>query len=394
MARRRFELPGIQDLGKDQEAALALPKNGPQQEGRQHLIIGGPGTGKSVLALLRARRHHRDGDDYLFLVFNHLLDRASGQLFGDGLASRTWFGWFLSTFEEVTGAPVPRLKSGNDGFREIDWAGADEVIRELPPAKESRQSPFLVIDEGQDMPPEFYNALVGLGFDRFFVVADQNQQITDANSSRKDIVDCLAIEAANVIELRQNYRNNYPVARLAREFYTGDPASPPPELPESAPGAVPLLYSYEQSDLCTAAQGILRLADRDPCKLIGVIAPNNRVRERYLEALRTVEVRLDNPRPTIETYHREGRAEVAFDGGGILVINAQSCKGLEFDVVVLADIDEHFVRRRDPDDTRRLFYVMVARAREQVFMFMKRDGRKDILRILPADRDVLRRKEL
>ena len=251
-----------------------------------------------------------------------------------------------------------------------------------------------MIDEGQDMPPEFYNALVGLGFDRFFVVADQNQQIKDANSSRKEIADCLAIEATDVIELRQNYRNNYPVARLARAFYTGDPASPPPELPEPAPGAVPLLYSYEQSSLSTVAQGILRLADRDPRKLIGVIAPNNQVRERYLEALRSVEVRLDNPRPTIETYHRENRAEVAFDEGGILVINAQSCKGLEFDVVVLADIDEHFVRRRDPDDARRLFYVMVARARERVFMFMKRGGRKDILRILPADRDVLRREEM
>ena len=387
MAKRKFVLPGIQDLSKEQEAARALCKKG------QHLIVGGPGTGKSVLALLRAGRHHRDRDDYQFLVFNHLLDRASGQLFGNGLASRTWIGWFLGTFEEATGAPVPRLESDTSGFKEIDWAGTDKIIQALP-AKSGPRSPFLVIDEGQDMPPEFYNALVGLGFDRFFVVADQNQQITEANSSRKDIADCLAIEAADVIELRQNYRNNYPVARLARAFYTGDPASPPPELPEPAPGAVPLLYSYEQSSLSTVAQGILRLADRDPRKLIGVVAPNNQVRERYLEALRSVEVRLDNPRPTIETYHRENRAEVAFDEGGILVINAQSCKGLEFDVVVLADIDEHFVRRRDPDDARRLFYVMVARARERVFMFMKRGGRKDILRILPSDRDVLRREEM
>ena len=77
MARRKFELPGIQDLSKEQEAARALPKEG------QHLIIGGPGTGKSVLALIRAGRHQRERDDYLFLVFNHLLDRASGQLFGD-----------------------------------------------------------------------------------------------------------------------------------------------------------------------------------------------------------------------------------------------------------------------------------------------------------------------
>ena len=58
------------------------------------MIVGGPGTGKSVLALIRARRHVRDHDDYLFLVFNHLLDRASGQLFGNGLDSRTWDAWF------------------------------------------------------------------------------------------------------------------------------------------------------------------------------------------------------------------------------------------------------------------------------------------------------------
>ena len=387
MAKRKFELPGVQDLSKEQEAARALPADGPC------LIVGGPGTGKSVLALLRARRHHRERDDYRFLVFNHLLNRASGQLFGDDLVSRTWIRWFLDTFEEMAGLRVPRLESGNDGFNEIDWVGAEEIVRALPETND-RQAPLLVIDEGQDMPREFYNVLVSLGFDRFFVVADQNQQITEANSSRKDIAGCLAIDAVNVIELRQNYRNNFPVAKLARAFYTGDPASPPPELPESAPGAVPLLYSYEQSNLSVVAQGILRLADRDPLKLVGVIAPNNRVRERYLEALRSVEVRLDNPRPAIETYYWENRAEVAFDEGGILVINAQACKGLEFDTVVLADIDEHYFRRRDPDVAKRLFYVMVARAREQVFMFMKRGEGRDIETILPEDRAVLRRKEL
>ena len=110
--------------------------------------------------------------------------------------------------------------------------------------------------------------------------------------------------------------------------------------------------------------------------------------------LRSVEVQLDNPLPTIETYHRKNRVEVAFDEGGILVINAQACKGLEFDTAVLADIDEHFVRRSDSDIARRLFYVMVARARERVFMFMKRNGRNDIERILPPDHNVLRREDL
>ena len=387
MAKRKFELPGIQNLSKEQEAARALPKEG------QHLIVGGPGTGKSVLALIRARRHQRDGDHFLFLVYNHLLNRASGQLFGNGLVSETWIGWFLDTFRRMTGQPVPRQESNGNGYRDIDWPGVEALIEELPDG-EARRQPFLVIDEGQDMPRAFYDALVNLGFDRFFVVADQNQQITDENSSRKDIQNCLDIETDQVIELRQNYRNHYQVARLAREFHTGDPASPPPVLPASSPGAVPALYTYAEDRLDAVARGILRLADRDPRQLIGVITPSNRVRERYFDALRSVEVRLDNPAPDIQTYHSGNRVEVAFDEGGVLVINAQACKGLEFDTVVLADIDEHFVRRNDPDAARRLFYVMVARARERVFMFMKRGGRDDVERILPTDRDVLQREEV
>ena len=387
MARRRFELPGIQDLSKEQEAARALPKEG------QHLIIGGPGTGKSVLALLRAGRHQRERDDYLFLVFNHLLDRASGQMFGNGLASRTWDAWFRVVFREVTGESVPLDEPNDNGYREIDWAGVEAIVQSHPEEK-TPQRASLVIDEGQDMPPAFYDALVGLGFERFFVVADQNQQITESNSSRKEIQDCLAIDTDRVIELRQNYRNHYRVARLAREFYTGDPASPPPELPEEGTGTVPLLYVYEEAALDRVASGILRMADRDPRQLIGVVAPRNRVRERYLEALRSVEVELDNRRPSVRTHHMGDRAEVAFDEGGILVINAQACKGLEFDTVVLADIDEHFVRRHDPDMAKRLFYVMVARARERVFMFMKRGEGREIEKILPMNPDVLRRKEL
>ena len=92
----------------------------------------------------------------------------------------------------------------------------------------------LVIDEGQDMPPRFYQALAEMGFEHFFVVADQNQQITDQHSKVNDIADALDLDPDARIELRENYRNSYPVARLARAFCVGDPASPCTRLP--APG--------------------------------------------------------------------------------------------------------------------------------------------------------------
>ena len=384
MAKRKFELPGIQDLSKDQERVRALPKEG------QHLVIGGPGTGKSVLALLRARRHQGDGDEYVFLVFNHLLERACVLLSGPRLDSRTWKSWFFEAFRRLTNVKVPLLDVDRGNFKPIDWEGVQKITNDTPPEQRSQ---FLVIDEGQDMPPQFYGTLVSLGFEKFFVVADQNQQITDENSSRKQISDCLDIDMPKVIELQENYRNNDRVARLAREFYTGDPASPPPNLPARKSQFVPKLYFYEKSGLSAVARRILRLAEQDPRKLIGVIAPNNHVREAYLNALRNVEVGPGNPRTNIMTYHMGHRAKVAFDEGGIMVINAQACKGLEFDIVVLADIDEHNFRVQDPDHTKRLFYVMVARARERVIMLMKRGGRRDVLNILPKDQDILTREE-
>ena len=388
---RRFELPGIQDLSKEQEAVRARPREG------QHLVVGGPGTGKSILALIRARRHHRDRDDYVFLVYNHLLHRACGQLFGDDLAGSTWITWFQRVFCDLTGRPVPRLPAERArGFKHIDWKGVADIIEALP-SSTSFKTPFLVIDEGQDMPPEFYTSLIDLGFEHFFVVADQNQQITDQNSSRRELQDCLGIETSKVIELELNYRNRYRVARLAREFYTGDPASPPPQLPALGRGPAPQLWSYAPENFDGLVKRILKLADRDPSRLIGVIAPNNEVRQRYFDALRRLvdTVALDHDPPLIET-HFSGKdpSEVSFDRGGILVINTQACKGLEFDVAMLADIDKHIIQRDDPDRTKRYFYVMVARAREQVFLFMQKGASRAIEETLPRDTEVLQRRDL
>ena len=392
MATRKFELPGIQDLTKEQERVRALPKCG------QHLIVGGPGTGKSVLALIRARRHAQDQDHYRFLVHNHLLHRASQQLFGEGLMGKTWETWFRAFFSDTLNQDLPLLPPQRKmNYRSIDWEAVQEIARSLP-APENLAKSFLVIDEGQDMPPEFYHVLGDLGFENFFVACDQNQQITEQNSSRQDIEDCLAIDNSDVIELVHNHRNNYPVARLAREFYTGDPASPPPELPQSSSRAgVPRLYVYESSreGLRTVAERILRQFDLQPGRLIGVIAPKNEVRERYFDSLQEAkaDMRWDNESPTIKTFHGSYRPDLRFDQGGIMVINVQACKGLEFDDVVLADIDQHKFWSNDMDAIRKRFYVMVARARENVFMFMRQGSFSRVEEILPNDETILRREE-
>ncbi len=386
-ATRKFELPGIQDLTKEQEQIRALPKTG------QHLIVGGPGTGKSVVSLIRARRLAQDEEDYVFLVYNHLLHRASQQLFGEHIVSETWKKWFYALYRKAIGQALPLLQTTENWFKPIDWETVRLTVDQTQ-GFDAQSRPFLVIDEGQDMPPEFYEVLVDLGFENFFVACDQNQQITEENSSRKDIEDCLGLEVEDVIELTYNHRNAYPVAKLAREFYPGDPASPRPDLPDRHSVTAPILYSYNQLD--TVATRILTRVERQSNRLIGVIAPNNKVRERYFKALQTAAESMSrkSSRPNIETFHGNTRPDVRFDQGGIIVINVQACKGLEFDDVILADIDRYKVRHDYLDEIKKQFYVMVSRARVSIFMFIRNSGSKAILKMLPIDSTILIRRNI
>ena len=385
--KRIFELPAVQELSKEQEIVRALPREG------RHLVIGGPGTGKSVVALYRARRHEKKKDPYIFLVFNRLLHEASCLLGGSNITCVQWQKWLFNFFKSELDQRVPRLaaRKGSD-WQDIDWDGVDAILSDMNEAPPPRRE-FIIIDEGQDMPPAFYKTLVLLGFENFFVVADQNQQIISGeNSGRRDIELQLAVEAGQVVELKENHRNNRATARLSQAFYTGDPASPPPDLPPSSSkrGDRPLMFLYRHGQFNAVLSRILKLADREPTTLTGVICPNNRVRDHYFNQLTQIAagIHLDHP-PSIRTYHNKSRHSAAFDRGGIMVINAQACKGLEFDHVFLADINEYPVPPSDPENAKRLFYVMTARSKGNVILLQSAEQPCPVAALLPDSPDIL-----
>lgn len=389
---RRFDLPGIQDLNKDQDEALALPMEG------QHLIVGGPGTGKSVVALLRARHLARHQKHYQTLVYNHLLNHSNRYLFGNDkpFSAMTWDSWFRRHFKRHLSTDVPTLEPDYPGgYRPIDWDAVERQVQSLE-VIEDQSDKFLVIDEGQDMPPAFYRTLTRLGFENFYVAADQNQQIhLNKCSSRQDIENSLAIEPGETLELKTNYRNTRPIALLAQHFYPADPASPRPDLPDLIPAsATPELWTYGTANTPTLAEitdKILQLSDRDPRKLIGIITPNNKARVKFINALNNANPALDNEKPPIWTFFSGQRVFPNFGQGGLIIINAQSCKGLEFDTVILADIDQH-QPKRDSYALKARFYVMVARAREQVMLLRTGSVCPVVDGLLPTDPSVLARK--
>lgn len=362
-------------------------------EGR-FFLTGGPGTGKSVMCLLRARRLHEANKKYCFLVFNHLLRFASHQLFGIDLQAVQWQAWFYKVFEEITGRKVPYLDVGTgESWRPVDWNTCLDLVGEQSAdALEKRyKDQYLIIDEGQDMPPGFYQFLNAIPFENVFVAADFNQAIGHENSKFDEIHGEIIPDSEH--ELKSNYRNKYGVARLARDFCSGTPGTNPPLLPTRGKGSTrqPVLFTYTKDHEGRIFRRLLLYAGRNPRFLIGVIAPNNKVRERFLAKLRAAGNNIEDLACPISTYSTEERNQLDFSEGGFIVINAQSCKGLEFDVVFIADINEFPCWRSIVDEKKMLFYVMTARAIHQVFMLRKADQKCPIEVILPDDPEILER---
>ncbi len=378
---RAFNLPNIEQLTMQQEVIRALPTEG------QYLVVGGPGTGKSVVALLRARKLTNAEKNYSCLAFNHPLLNANEQLFGEGLSHAQWQSWFNQLYKKHFNKILPRQANNgnnNNTWKDYDWPQIlaktnqyrTEQQADPEAAAQNRANlPYLVIDEGQDMPLEFYRALINLGFENFFVVADQNQRLNpELNSTIEQLTDILGLDTSSIYALTDNFRNNYAIARLAETFYH-DPASPKPNLPEKPEYDVtrPLLYTYEPQKFEQVIRRIIIQSLTYPEQLIGVLCPTQAVRNRYFEQLQDIANRdyFNQPiRLTAFISSSEGGqpTPLNFNEGGIMVMTAQACKGLEFDRVFLADIEQFWAANNQPDNLRKLFYVMTSRARDSLVL--------------------------
>ncbi len=346
---------------------MALPEDG------QHLIIGGPGTGKSVVSLLRALKYH-ENNDYVFLVFNHVLKNSSCQLIDIKLKGTTLPKFIYKLHWHLTKEFMPEVGSFKPDY--------DLLISKIDKLKCEARSQHLIIDEGQDMPLKYYEALQYAGYEHFFIVADQNQQITEDHSSRQELTNMLGLEVDDIVELKINYRNSHPIALFARYFYT-DKASPPPDLPESPSLDTPTFYpSLGNKSLY---EMILREADNDDRKLIGVVVANDINREQYVNGLRQFKVELDNVRPVVSTYSSKDKQSVSIDFslGGVVVLNDKSIKGLEFDSVYII-LDNFRIYDNDQTSMKKRLYVMSSRAIDKLTLVCSGE-KSTVTHLLPTD---------
>lgn len=203
-----------------------------EMEKRDRLaVIGGPGTGKTFIAIFAILKALEQNNNSFFLVHNKNLNMYIRKLIGHQqfpeYLAKTYHAW-LPTYLVLV-LPNYSLKRVQDEFAilgktyEYNWPLIGEAMREVPLDKR-RQYNFLFVDETQDIPLPLLTIIKDAS-KKLMVTFDDSQKIGNdyfedqkqQPSDRSEILIRLAL-TDSFFDLTENYRNTQSIERVAKLF--------------------------------------------------------------------------------------------------------------------------------------------------------------------------------
>ncbi len=299
---------------------------------KRALILGGAGTGKTYLAHAKATEFANQGFKTLLLYYNAPITKESKRNLSD-LPNLS-----IKTFHELCREAATELEI------DIDLADNNELYEKiLPEALERALSEnkgllfdAIIIDEAQDLKETWLETLLlclkDLETGRVFVFADDNQNLYENTQNLPQTLEC------DPLTLTKNVRNTERIFSFAKFFYLGITSSSfdfdGPEVRYETLGA-----GKPGKDLLRL---LLKLRDVDGVRWenIAVLSMNNRGNSRVF-----------NDISAFSSIAGEERK-----AGKFVFDSVWRFKGLESQVVIVVDIEDHA-------ENRALQYVAATRAR-------------------------------
>lgn len=298
------------------------------EEQRVAAVQGGAGTGKTMLAIEKARRL-AETDQVLFLCFNHHLLQYLQSSYGTAIPN-------------ITFANLPLLTCRH---MQISDAGGDEGISRYLNEYDQHSWPYkhIIIDEGQDFAEchlELLYAIAEITDGCFYVFYDKNQLVQQRQTLEwVNRVECRLILSRNCRNTRSIAVTSYKPIGIEKIKMRLD-----------IPGQKPTMYLSRNTE--------------DAHQTIGSIIRNytqQGIQKKQIVVL------------TVKTEDTSILSGISSVGGyplvsnrndnGILFTSSRKFKGLESDVVIVVDVDDSCFL---DDEKRRVFYVGSSRAKHSL----------------------------
>jgi len=307
-------------------------------------ITGVPGSGKTTVGLMRAERLVNEGKNILFLTFHHLLVNSLKSTASQKLSSRInkFHRWYsLASKQRVDSKTVSQM---------------------LDDLKSVGQFDEILIDEGQDFDFRIYKCLAEKCI-KFTASADNAQRVHSNGLMADQIKMELEIKGkVTSIPLQYNYRNTFEIYNFARFFLPFNERANNKlaiDRIKKGNGALPTVFlaANEESRLEQLRILLENSGDRNTAVLVflkeDVNYYENKIKEMGFQCSK---------------HHSD--EHVGFNIENILVTTLKSAKGVEFQVVIMPNME---TAMDSQIKTAEHYYVGSTRSKESLYIISKGD---------------------
>lgn len=340
-----MRLPTYEELARVEEQldVLEYPLD-------QSLFVAGPpGSGKTVLAIQRAQMVEEAMGSVPVVTYNRMLRRLLA-LMGEGITAFTFHSFVFKEYKRRIRSNPPQERGDPYKYLWTDMFNALDQIGAGPNKK------HLVMDEGQDLPVEFYRYASQYVAEAMTVFADEDQALSGERTTLKQIKTAAGLDAP--IMLKKNHRNSPEVARLAEHFHSG--RLPAAKCVRPSTGILPRLV--QSPNMKSTAERVSNWY-KTSRESIGIIVHKNNTGKDIFNRLKKL---LPGKRINIYENNLKNENKINVLKDGVTVLNKESVKGQEFDAVFILELERFIPCETDVE--RRAMYMMCARARDTLFL--------------------------
>jgi DNA helicase-2/ATP-dependent DNA helicase PcrA len=220
----------------------------------------------------------------------------------------------------------------------------------------------LFVDEAQDLSPLELSVLIGRTTpQRSITLAGDTAQrlfLDNGFSDWRTVLGHLSLSHVAIEPLRISYRSTREILALARHAMGPLAEADPPQAPRSGAPVEAHRFPGTGAAVAFLAEALRPLMAREPRATVAILARHPQQADRYFDGLHRAEV------PAL----RRVRAQDFAFHPGIEVTDIRQVKGLEFDYVVLVDVNASTFGT--DDEARHLFHIGATRAAHQLWLIV------------------------
>ena len=348
------------------------------------VVIGAPGTGKTIMAIHRAMKLTELGQTVSVIMYNRVLVRytSSGASKVDTLTVSTMNKWIDTWWTSISCFSEPHAPTIEGDKWTHDW---QTILKRIVQIKDKVQLQevswgHLLIDEGQDFPDEMYFYLSQISIhlkahnitSLITVFVDDNQRLEINKTSTIDqIVASLGIRKdsnSQKFKLTKNFRNTLEIAKFAQTFEVGN-QSGLSELPKTR-GDKPRVIMSDSYD--KILDFTIRKINSSLGLQIGIITEGTTkdVAKIYYSLNKKLHKSI-----TLQAYIYNDKkfSDQALDfesKNTVTILHKMSAKGTEFDLVFYLGLESQNIQTTEGINEKMSLYVMSSRARAELFILL------------------------